>query len=223
MELEQALLSRRSVRDFLPEPVSLDTMMQLLATASRAPSGGNLQPWHVDVVTGDALIRLKAAVRERLAEFPRGEPVEYHMYPPGLGEPYNTRRYRLGEDLYATLGVTRENKAGRWAQFNRNFEAFGAPMLLFFSLDRSMGPPQWADLGMYLQSLMLLIRARELDSCPQESWSLFPEFLRGFLGHPRERILWCGLAVGRANTQHPVNALRAQRAGLDEFVRTHTA
>ena len=123
--------------------------------------------------------------------------------------------------MYASMGVPREDKARRLQWFARNYQFFGAPMALFCSIDRRMGPPQWSDLGMYLQSVMLLLREEGLDSCPQECWSVYPQTITGFLGTPDERMLFCGMAIGFADEADKANQFRARRAPVDAFARFH--
>jgi nitroreductase len=224
MNVTEALKSRLSVRDFLPTPVPADVIRRVLATASRAPSGGNVQPWHIDVVAGAKMDELKALMQRRIGEVAQGgqpEAPEYDIYPKDLVAPYRDYRFKLGEDMYARLGIPREDKAARLRWFARNFQFFGAPMALFCSVDRRMGPPQWSDLGMYLQSVMLLLREEGLDSCPQECWSVYPETIGKFIGLPPERMLFCGMAIGHRNPEHPVNALASERAPVEAFARFH--
>ncbi len=220
----EALQSRLSIRDFLPTPVPLDVMRRVLATAARAPSGGNLQPWHIDVVTGARLDELKAIMQRRLAEVAAGdksEAPEYAIYPKELVSPYRDYRFKIGEDMYARLGIPREDKAARLRWFARNYQFFGAPMALFCSVDRRMGPPQWSDLGMFLQSVMLLLREEGLDSCPQECWAVYPKTIGDFIGMPPERMLFTGMAIGQRNPEHAINTLRSERADVDTFARFH--
>jgi nitroreductase len=222
MNVHEAIASRRSVRDFLRTPVPGDTIRRVLSAAARAPSGGNLQPWHVDVLAGDALERLKAVMRERLAQPAlAAEPTEYDIYPKNLIAPYRDRRFKIGEDMYAKVGIPREDKEARRRWFSRNFQFFGAPLALFCSIDRRMGPPQWSDLGMFLQSVMLLLREGGLDSCPQECWSLYPKTVGDFLGLPSERMLFVGMSIGYCNSDSAVNQLVTDRAPLEEFARFH--
>ncbi len=217
MNVSEAVLSRRSVRGFLETPVDGALLRQLIATACWAPSGGNLQPWHFDALAGEPLEALKQLMRERLMSGARGEPTEYDIYPPELPEPHRTYRHELGEELYGRLGIPRENKAGRLMWFARNFQFFGAPVALFCSVDRRMGPPQWSDLGMVLQTLMLLLREAGLDSCAQECWALWPETIRTALDLPPERMLFCGMAIGYKDPDDPANAARPARAPLADF------
>lgn len=212
-----AVLARRSTRAFLDRPVARPVVEELLTLAARAPSGGNLQPWRVDVVAGEALASLKALIRERGAD----EGPELAIYPSPLPEPFRGRRFASGEALYAALGIAREDKPARRAQFDRNFDAFGAPVLLVFSLDRMFDRPQWAHLGMFMQTLMLLAGERGLATCPQEAWAMVHRIVGDFLGHGPDTIIHCGMALGHADPDHPVNALRTDRAPLPDFARFH--
>lgn len=217
MNVSEAIASRRSIRGFLDRPVPPALIREILDKAARAPSGGNLQPWHIQVVAGEPLHELKAIMRARIEEAPRGEPKEYDIYPEELVSPYRERRFQIGEDLYAQLGIPREDKAARRTWFARNFQFFGAPLALFCSLDRRMGPPQWSDCGMYLQNVMLLLREAGLDSCPQECWAMYPQTMQRFLGIPPQRMLFTGMAIGYADPDAPANGLHARRAGADEY------
>jgi len=219
-----ALDTRMSVRDFLPTPVPAEVIRRVLETASRAPSGGNLQPWHIDVVAGTRLDALRSVMARRLAEVQggdRSEQAEYDIYPKELVSPYRDYRYAVGEDMYRLLEIPREDKAARQRWFARNYQCFGAPMALFCSVDRRMGPPQWSDLGMFLQSVMLLLREEGLDSCAQECWAVYPRTLKEFLVLPPDRMIFTGMAIGFRNPEHPVNALRSRRAPLESFVQLH--
>ena len=172
MLVSDAIDGRTSCRAFLPTPVPGSVVAGILEAAHRAPSGGNLQPWHVHAVAGPALADLVGRVRSKLFSHPRGEGSEYDIYPAELWEPYRSRRYKCGEDLYATIQVAREDKPARLRQFARNYEFFGAPVGLFFYIDRRMGRPQWADVGMYMQNVMLRARAAGLETCAHEAWSV---------------------------------------------------
>ena len=218
MDVSEAVASRISCRAFLETPVPAATVRAILDAARRAPSGGNLQPWFVHALAGAPLAALKAKVRAKVAHDPHGDGApEYVIYPPGLAEPYRTRRFRAGEDLYATIGIPRDDKPARLRQFARNFDFFGAPVGLFFYLDRTLGPPQWSDLGMYMQTVMLLARERGLHTCPQEIWSVVPVIVGEALGAPSHHLLFAGMALGHMDTTHPINTLRTARAPLDEF------
>ncbi len=217
MSVSEAIDSRMSCRAFLPTPVPGALIRELLEAAKRAPSGGNVQPWHVYAVAGEPLEQLRAIIRAKLPEQPMGEGSEYNMYPPNMTEPYRSRRFKCGEDLYATIRIARENRAGRLQQFARNFDFFGAPAALFFAIDRQMGADQWSDVGMFMQSIMLLARERGLHTCAQEAWSLWYRTLGEFLAFPPELMLFCGLAIGYRDESAPINRLRTDRAPLREF------
>lgn len=218
MKVSDAILTRKSVRAFLPKPVSRETVERILTLASRAPSGGNLQPWHVYAVLGKARDGLVARVAEARKTHPMGMPPwEYEIYPPNLFEPHRTRRFRLGEAMYATMGIPREDKQARLAQFARNWEFFGAPQGFIFTIDRRMGADQWADVGMLMENIMLLAREEGLSTCPQESWSQFHPVVREYLSIPENEMIFCGMAIGYADESASVNALHSERASLAEW------
>lgn len=221
MSVAQALTARRSVRGFLDTPVDIGRLYDLAVTASRAASGGNLQPWHVDIVAGDAMARLKAVMQEVLASGAVEAP-EYDIYPRELVSPYRDRRFAVGEAMYAHIGIPREDKVARRTWFARNFAFFGAPAALFMTVDRRMGPPQWSDMGMFLQSFMLLAVEEGLATCAQECWAVYPETIRTFFGTPDERMLFCGMAIGYEDTAAAANALRTERADPGEWINVLT-
>ncbi|MBT8059166.1 MAG: nitroreductase [Gammaproteobacteria bacterium] len=217
MNVSEAVAGRFSARAFLDRPVPEEQVRRILDRARRAPSGGNLQPWHVTVVSGKRLQKLMAKIRRKALLHPRGEKPEYDVYPPSLHEPYRSRRYQCGEDLYASIGIPREDKKARFKQFAKNLEAFGAPVVLFFSIDRRMGNNQWAHLGMFIQTVMLLAVEEGLHTCPQESWSAFHGAVAQFIGLPDEQMFYCGMALGHADLDHPINQWRTDRAPLDDI------
>ena len=222
MDVAEAVARRISTRAFLDTPVPGDVIRRVLTQASRSPSGGNLQPWHVDVVAGDAMAQFREMMAEELVEHPRGEPSrEYNVYPPDLASPYLERRFDVGETMYATMGIAREDKKSRGAWYRRNADFFGAPMALFLTVDRRMGPPQWADLGMFLQTVMLLLEAEGVQTCAQEYWAAYSKAVGRFLGLPANRMLFTGLAIGYADPAHPSNRHRAKRVPLAEFATFH--
>jgi nitroreductase len=222
MNVSDAIKSRMSCRAFLDTPVPLATIRSMLETAKRSPSGGNLQPWQVHVLTGAPLEEFLALVRKKLRDQPQGEGTEYHVYPPNLKEPYRSRRYKCGEDLYATISVPREDRQRRLAQFARNYELFGAQALMFFVIDRHMGADQWADVGMFMQSIMLLAREHGLHTCAQEAWASWHRTVAEFIGLSPELMLFCGMALGFRDETAPINRLCTDRASLDEFATFHT-
>ncbi len=215
MEVVEAVYQRMSVRQFTNEPVSDDVIRQLLSDASRAPSGGNVQPWRIYVVNGESLTRM----REFLATKPPVEEPEYLIYPEQLSEPYRTARFELGEQMYATLGIAREDKAGRRRQFANNNDFFSAPAAIFCYVDRQMNAPQWSDLGMFLQTFMLLAVDKGLGTCAQEYWSVRHGAVTEFVGAPENEMLFCGVALGHVDNSAPVNSLQSQRFSVDEFAK----
>ena len=216
--VSEAIRARYSVRAFLDRPVERATIEAILETAKRSPSGGNLQPWHVDVLVGAPLASLQARVREVLSASPGGEGTEYPVYPPALAEPWRSRRHRVGEQLYDSVGIPREDRPRRLRQFAENYRFFGAPVGLFFSIPRSFGPPQWAHLGMFIQTLMLLAVERGLGACAQEAWAIVHKTVSDFLGWPDERMLYCGMALGWPDEENPINGWRSERETLESFV-----
>ncbi len=218
MNVSEAVAARRSVRGFLDTPVDTALIARLVRAAARAPSGGNLQPWHIDIVGGDAMTRLKAVMTERL-DAGALEQAAYDIYPRELTTPYKDRRFQVGMALYGALGIERSDADARQREFRRNFEFFGAPAAIFCTVDRRMGPPQWSDLGMYLQSFMLLCVEAGLATCAQECWAIYPQTVDTFLGTPPERMIFCGMAVGYEDVAAPANALRTIRADDAEWVR----
>lgn len=219
MNVTEAVQARRSTRAFLDRPVPPALLREAVELAARSASGGNVQPWRIFVVTGDPLRQISARVAERIRRADPDERPEYAIYPANLWEPHRTARFELGEQMYAALGIGRDDKLGRLQQFTRNYEFFGAPAGLFCYVDRRMGPPQWSDLGMYLQTLMLLLGERGIDSCAQECWSVYPKTVASILQPPGELMLFCGMAIGYADTEAPVNNFRSQRLPLEQFAQ----
>ena len=213
MRVSEAVTNRKTIRAFLDTPVSDETIRGLLEKASRAPSGGNVQPWRVYVVNGDTMVKFKKYVMTQTEP----EPTAYEVYPRALKEPYRSIRFKLAEDMYARLGIPREDKPARLAHLARNLRFFDAPAAFFCFIDKVMGPPQWSDLGMFLQSFMLLAQEAGLDTCPQEAWANLPETVAEFVSAPDELMLFCGMAIGHANPDAPVNALVADREPLENW------
>ena len=207
MNVSEAVERRISVRAFKPDPVPGALVAEILEKAARAPSGGNLQPWRVYGLSGAPLAAFKALVRTN----PFGETPEYEVYPQNLWDPFRTRRFQNGEDLYASLGIPREDRPARLRQLANNTDFFGAPVGLFFCLDRKLGPPQWSDLGMYMQTVMLLAVERGLDTCAQEFWARYPQTVAKFVGMPDDHMLFSGMALGYRDPDHAINGWRSAR------------
>lgn len=216
--VSDAVASRRSVRRFLPDRVDPAVLRGVLARAQAAPSGGNLQPWHAHVIAGDPLARLIAAVGAVLPQGRAAHDPEYAIYPPDLAGVYAERRHTVGEAMYAALGIARDNKPARLMQFAANFRAFDAPVLMLVHTPRFMGPPQWADIGMWLQTVMLLLREAGLDSCAQEAWAMYQRQIRALVPIPEDHVFFCGMAIGYRDPAAPINTFAVPRAALDEAV-----
>ncbi len=212
MEVSEAVARRMSVRAFLPDAVPGAVVQDILLAAQGAPSGGNLQPWRVYALAGAQLSKFKTLVAETPMETP-----QYDVYPEQLWEPFRTRRYQCGEDLYRAIDIPREDRAARLRQLAMNADFFGAPVGLFFCIDRKLGPPQWADLGMYMQSVMLLAVERGLDTCAQEFWARYPATVAAFLGLPADHMVFSGMALGYRDDSHPINAWRTRRDPFESW------
>jgi nitroreductase len=217
MNVTEAIEKRISVRAFKPDPVDGGVVREIIDIARWAPSGGNLQPWRVYALAGEPLADFRTRVAESAAA--GGEETEYNVYPPNLWEPFRTRRFVCGEDLYRTIGIPREDRPARFAQLARNASFFDAPVGLFFCLDRNLGPPQWADLGMYMQNVMLLALERGLDTCPQEFWARFPKTVARFVDLPDDHMVFSGMALGYRDEDAPINTLRTQRDPFEVFAQ----
>lgn len=218
MQVSEAILSRFTCRAFLPRPVARADVEAILDLASHSPSGGNLQPWRVWALSGAPLEALQAEVKRKLGEGEFAElPPEYLLYPTVPKEPYATRRFDSGEVMYEALGIKRNDHAGRMDQVLRNYECFGAPAALFFAIDRDMQQGQWAELGMFINAVMLLARERGLHTAAIGAWSLWHRTVRAALQMPDDLILYCGMGIGHADLSAPVNTIRQPRAGLTEF------
>ena len=221
MKVSEAVVTRRSVRAFSDRSVDPALLRKLLTLAARSPSGGNTQPWNIHVVTDEALTRLKTVMADAITQAPRGEGGEYEIYPATLPDVARARIGAAGEALYGVLGVERSDREARREWFARNFRFFDAPVGLFCFVERGAGLSQWADLGMYLQTLMLLLREEGLDSCAQECWAMYPRTVQAFVGAPDSQMLFAGMAIGWKDDAHPINRLVTERAELDEFARFH--
>jgi len=215
MNVSEAVTARRSIRRFKDKPVDDALVRSLLEKSSRAPSGGNVQPWRIFVIQSETMPRFL----EHLAANPEQGPPEYPIYPAELKSPYRDSRFKVGEDMYAKLGIAREDKGARVGHLMRNFSFFDAPTAFFCYVDRIMGPPQWSDLGMFLQTFMLLAQEAGLDTCPQEAWANRSDAVRSFVEPGDDLMLFCGMAIGYKDDEAPVNTLLSDRAPIDEWAR----
>ena len=213
MKVTEAVLQRSSIRAFLQSPVSNELLRDLLEKSSRAASGGNLQPWKIFVLNNESLSNF-LLFQEK---WDQPEVPAYAIYPPKLKEPYRTSRYELGEQMYKLLGIGRDDKDARIAQVMKNFEFFGAPCAFFCFVDRQMGPPQWSDLGMFLQTFMLLAKEAGLDTCAQEAWSIKQDSVSQFVNSDDSDMLFCGMSIGYRDNEALINSLESERRPVDDW------
>ena len=215
--VDAALLSRRSVRAFLPTPVAEETIRDILEVAARAPSGTNMQPWKVYVTQGATKQRLSHAILSSGVRADKAEWDEYRYYPEQFFEPYQSRRRAVGFALYGLLGIGRREVERMRAQHDRNFTFFDAPVGMIFTIDRRLELGSWLDYGMFLQSIMIAARARGLDTCPQAAFAPYHREIRPILGIPEEEIVVCGMALGHEDSSKPENQLRTDREPVEAF------
>ena len=221
MDVSQAVKQRISTRAFLDTPLPESELRDWLETAQRAPSGGNVQPWRVIVVTGEARQGVIDLAQKTLMATPAGEPTDRPIYPEGLGEPYMARRRRVAAMMYEKVGIAYDDKRARAAWMFKNFNFFDAPVAVFFVIDENMGHGQWAHTGMYMQTLALLAEERGWGTCMQECWGMMRPALKEHFKLAPTEMIWCGMAVGKPDKSHPVNTLRAERASLEEMAELH--
>jgi len=216
MTASEAITSRRSVRAFTDEAVDRATIETILRDASRAASGTNIQPWHVVVLEGAALRNVIDAVQ---AAFDAGENErDEKYYPSEFVEPYKARRRKIGWDMYGLLGIERGEHEKMAAQHRKNYEFFGAPVGMFFTMHETMNYGSWLDIGLFMGNIMTLAREHGLHTCPQAAWREYESVAHEALALPDEQRLICGLALGYEDTADIVNELRTERAALDDFV-----
>ncbi|MDM0037797.1 nitroreductase [Variovorax sp. J22G21] len=221
--VDWAIVTRRSVRAFLPTPVPTREIEAILETASHSASGMNMQPWRVHVVTGAAKNELCAAIAAvdddpaRAAELT--EPYDY--YPRHWVTPYLERRRKVGWDLYGLLGIEKGDKARMHLQHGRNYRFFDAPVGLFFTVDRQLQEGSLIDYGMFLQSVMVAARARHLHTCPQAAFLKFHREIARHLQIPDGQMLVCGMSLGHANESSIENTLATEREPVSSFTTFH--
>lgn len=215
MSVSEAVASRRTIRDFSDRPVSYETLLRVMEKARMSPSGSNFQPWEAAILTGEPL----HALREKMRVSRPQQPPEYIIQPADIPEEYPARLSETMAKQYDALGIARDDKDRRMAAVMRNVDSFGAPVLLLCYLPRVMGPPQWSDVGMWLQTVMLLLREEGLDSCPQEFLSIYGKLIKEHIGVSDEtHIFFCGMGIGY-RTDSPVNAFSRARVPLERQLR----
>jgi len=215
MKVTDAVLARSSTRAFLDKAVDDSLIRKILTLAARSPSGGNLQPWKIYVINGPSM----KTFLDFQSTWSEPESPAYEIYPPNLKEPYRTSRHELGEQMYELLGIARDDKSARLTQVMQNFKFFGAPAAIFCFVDIQMGPPQWSDLGMFLQTFMLLAKEAGLDTCAQEAWSMKHDSVSKFVKAEDSDILFCGMAIGYRDNNAIINSLKSDRRPLNEWAK----
>ncbi|PLC49864.1 nitroreductase [Pollutimonas subterranea] len=218
--LLKAISTRRSVRGFLPDPVDPELIRTILNTAARAPSGNNIQPWQVHVVRDEARDRLSSALLDAFNADTPMQP-DYQYYPSTWRDPYLSRRRESGWSLYELLGISKGDKAQSKLQHARNFSFFGAPAVIYITIDGDMGQGSWLDAGMFIQAFMIAARAVGLHTCPQVALVAYPDVVRDQLSIGADKVLICGISLGYEDSSHPANKLRTTRVGVNEFAVFH--
>jgi len=212
-----AARTRRSIRAYKPDPVSPETLREIVALARHAPSGSNIQPWRVHVLTGAALERVGNAIKRAFLDEEPGHRRDYNYYTDPIYEPYLARRRQCGWGLYGTLGIARGDHAKSKAYRATNYNFFGAPAGLIFTIERKLEKGSWLDYGMFLQTIMLAARAKGLHTCPEAAIASYPDIVRRELGVSEDWIVICGMAMGYADPDALINTFQPPRIGVDEY------
>ncbi len=218
MTVEEAIAGRQSIRAYKSDPVPRELIERILTIAGRAPSGSNMQPWKVTVLTGAAKTRLSAEL-VRLHESGDNGHWEYPYYSDVWREPYLDRRRKTGWGLYGVLGIPKGDRAASRAYQGRNFEFFGAPVGMIFTIDRDLAQGSWLDYGMFLQSIMIVARSFGLETCPQAAFCVFHATIQRVLSIPESEMVVCGMALGYADEGATVNTFRTEREEAGAFAR----
>lgn len=217
MNLNELIKSRYSVRSFTDDTVDIKTVREILEIASNAPSGGNIQPWKVYVVTGKTKEKL---IKKALNNFDNGvqEKIEYDIYPNPLDEEYKRRRSECARNMYTALSIEQDDIELRLSQIRENFKFFGAPVGMIITIDSAFAENGWGHVGMFIQNICLSAVDNDMGTCLQESWSIYPKTVKDFLNIPDNEVVWCGIALGYPNKEHPINNYRTSRESIEKFV-----
>jgi len=219
--VDEAITSRRSVRAFKSDPVPQETVAHILEVASRAPSGTNTQPWHVHVLTGDALTSLSNVVLEAFWNEPEKHQNDRVHYLEKWRDPYLARRRKVGWDLYGLQGIAKGEHEKTREFHSRNFKFFNAPVGLIFTIDRDLGWMSWLDYGMFMQNICIAARGQDLHTCAQAAWATYHDVIEKHLDLPGQQLVHCGMSLGYEDTTAVVNKLETVREPLDAFVTFH--
>jgi len=217
MNLNELIKSRYSVRSFTDDNIDIKTIREILEIASNAPSGGNIQPWKVYVVTGKTKEKL---IKKALSNFDNGvqEKIEYDIYPHPLDKEYKRRRSECAKDMYKALSIKQDDTELRLSQIRENFKFFGAPVGMIVTIDSAFAENGWGHVGMFIQNICLSAVDNDMGTCLQESWSIYPKTVKDFLNIPENEVVWCGIALGYPNKKHPINNYRTSRESIEKFV-----
>ena len=217
MNLKDIIKSRYSVRSFTKKNVGIEIIKEILQISTCAPSGGNIQPWKVYVVTGNAKEKL---IERALSNYDNGvqEKIEYEIYPNPLDEEYRKRRSECAKEMYAALSIEQDDIESRLTQIRENFKFFGAPVGMIITIDKAFAVNGWGHVGMFIQNICLSAIDNDMGTCLQESWSIYPETVKDVLNIPENEVVWCGIALGYPNLKHPINNYRTSRESIDKFV-----
>ena len=217
MNLNELIKSKYSVRSFTDDKIDIKTIREILEIASNAPSGGNIQPWKVYVVTGKTKEKL---IKKALSNFDNGvqEKIEYEIYPHPLDEEYKRRRSECAKDMYTALSIKQDDTELRISQIRENFKFFGAPVGMIVTIDKAFAENGWGHVGMFIQNICLSAVDNDMGTCLQESWSIYPETVKDILNIPDNEVVWCGIALGYPNKEHPINNYRTSRESIEKFV-----
>lgn len=218
MKIEDALKLRKSVRAFLDKDIEPEKIRAILSAARHAPSGANMQPWQVAVVSGEMKIRLQTEIEECFRNEIRGN-ADFQYYPKTWINPYKRRRVLCGRQMYNALAIQRHDKQKRLDQWAANYRSFDAPVMLLFFMDGTMQTGSFLDCGMFLQSIMLTALDHGLSTCPQASLSEYPEIIKRTLDYPQDSTLVCGMALGYEDTGAVINHYRTPREDVETFTR----
>ena len=216
-EVFAAARTRRSIRAYKPDAVPAETVREIVALGRYAPSGSNIQPWRVHVMTGATLKRVGAAIQRAFLDDEPGHKRDYDYYTDPVFEPYLARRRQCGWGLYGLLGIGRGDREKSKAYRATNYNFFGAPVGLIFTIDRKLEKGSWLDYGMFLQTLMLAARARGLHTCPEAAIASYPDVVRRELGIAADWIVICGMALGYADPGALINTYQPPRIGVEEY------
>ncbi len=220
LSVDEVLERRRSIRAFRPDPVPRELVEEILRVAARAPSGTNIQPWKLHVVAGEARAELEREVLAHRETDPHDVEAEFGRTAKRK-EPYTSRMRKLGKEMYTLLGIPKGDQEANWRQWGRNFQFFGAPVGLILTIDKDLDAMSYLDTGMFVFAIMLAAKARGLDTCAQGAWNNYWSVTRRVLQVPDDRYIVCGLSLGWADEDDPVNTLVSEREPLESFATFH--